>query len=145
MCITFKFISIFASFLLSCVDKCIKEYYSYDYSDNNAQKISFAKSKCLHIIKSNKASWLRVWFNTTGAKNEPLVNLDVILKDLWGRQRRQWNLRSENVRNFIAEEKGDWFEIEEPESGSNRWFHLKFKLYSAGKSNTLSYFSYSHP
>lgn len=50
-------------------------------------------------------------------------------------------MRSENVRNFIAEEKGDWFEIEEPESGSNRWFHLKFKLYSAGKSNTICYFT----
>ena len=48
------------------------------------------------------------------------------------------------MRNFIAEEKGDWFEIEEPESGSNRWFHLKFKLYSAGKSSTFYLTFHTH-
>ena len=71
------------------------------------------------------------------------VDLNVILKDSYGKQRRKWNLSSENVRNFIAEEKGDWFEIEEPESGNYDQFHLKFKLYSAGKTNTLYYYQFA--
>ena len=126
----------------SFVDACIKDH-TYDYSKNIEQEIFFAKKKCLHIVKSDKSAWLRLWFKATGAQNKMSVDLNVTLKDSYGKQRRKWNLRSENVRNFIAEEKGDWFEIEEPESGNYDQFHLKFKLYSAGKTNTLYYYQFA--
>ena len=131
-------------FLLSYVDKCIQQYYSYHSSDNIEQKISFAKQKCLHIVKSNKDTWLRLWFNSTAHKKMSSVPLVVILKDTWGKERRKWNLSSENVRNFLTEEKGDWFEIQEPRSGNYYWFHLNFKLYSAGKTNTIYVLLFVH-
>ena len=72
------------------------------------------------------------------------VPLVVILKDTWGKERRKWNLSSENVRNFLTEEKGDWFEVQEPRSGNYYWFHLNFKLYSAGKTNTIYVLLFVH-
>ena len=118
-------------FLSSHIDKCVKDYYSI----NTEQKISFVKKKCLHIVKFYKfaQAWLRLWFEPMTKNKEKPVNLVVTLKNSQGKERRTWNLTSKYIRNFAAEKKGDWFEVEELESRNYCSFSLKFKSYYAGK------------
>ena len=68
----------------------------------------------------------------TKNKEEP-VRLVVILRDSRG-EKRTWDLqRYKSPRNFVAEKKGEWFEVKELESGNYDWFNLKFKLYYTGE------------
>ena len=115
-------------------DKCVKDYLG---SLGIKERIRVAQRSCRHIVRSNKDTWLRLWFEPITSKKE---NFIITLKDFQGNERinSKWDLKlgdSKHMRNFEAVEKGDRFEIQQLSSlaDSQLLFDLRFMLYSAGK------------
>ena len=115
-------------------DKCIIDYLG---SLGTKERILLAPIRpCRHIVRSNKDTWLRLWFEPITSKEG---NFIITLKDFRGKERinNTWDLspgNSKHTRNFGAVEKGDRFEIQEQSYAYNQWrFDLRFMLYSAGK------------
>ena len=115
-------------------DKCVKDYLG---SLGIKERIRLAQRSCRHIVRSNKDTWLRLWFEPITSKEENFV---ITLKDFQGNERinSKWGLKSgdsKHMRNFEAVEKGDRFEIQQQSSLADNQllFDLRFMLYSAGK------------
>ena len=118
------------SFLSFYVDKCMKDYLG---SLGTKHRIRVAQRPCLHVVRSHKDTWLRLWFEPITSNDG---NVSITLKDSRGKERIKWNLKpgdSKHMRNFGAVDKGDRFEIEEQSLLAHNKFDLSFMLYSAGK------------
>ncbi|XP_028400214.1 uncharacterized protein LOC114523477 isoform X2 [Dendronephthya gigantea] len=106
---------------------CVKEYYS---DVGVEQRVSSARETCLHVVRSKKDTFLRLWFESLVISPENFVV--VTLRSSRGKI-DTWNLTSNDLghyrRNFEALEKGNWFEIEQTKNVS---FDLRFMSYSSG-------------